>query len=84
MKSKITTFVVMASLLLSYEIALAKKNEPTEQNIPPQEIFDACVNKAIGESCSYTDNKSKTLSGKCVKDTRVVVCIPEPEPTHKE
>ncbi len=80
---KHTSLIITILMLFISSSAFAEKKE-AEQNIPPQEIFDACVNKDIGESCSYTDNLNKTMNGKCVKDSRVVVCIPEPEPTHKE
>ncbi len=64
--------------------AAKSKNEEKEQVIPPQEIYDACLNKEIGDKCSYIDNLKKTVSGQCIKDTRVIVCIPQEEPPKKE
>ncbi|MBS0288347.1 MAG: hypothetical protein JSR17_13705 [Proteobacteria bacterium] len=79
--TKKTLFIFLTTTLFSQYCFADKK--VAEQIEPPQEIFDACVNKSPGDMCSYTDNLNKTMTGKCTKDTRVVVCISEPE-VHKE
>ncbi|MGD9592170.1 MAG: hypothetical protein AB7V32_06585 [Candidatus Berkiella sp.] len=76
--------VILPNIIIIPSVIAQKQKQEQEQQIPPQEIYDACVNKEVDEPCSYIDDKSKTLKGKCVKDSRVIVCIPEPEPEHKE
>lgn len=50
---------------------------------PPQEMYDACKNKNVGETCDYFDEHSHKQNGICTKDARVVLCYPE-EPKKKE
>ncbi len=64
-------------------IAHAEKKE-ADQAIPPQEILDACRDKSPNDPCAYEDDKSRKIKGTCLKDTRAVLCIEDPEPAKKE
>ncbi len=66
--------VLIFTFCLSYNSAYALEKEMTE---PPQEMLDACKDNQIGDACSYTDHLSKKVTGRCTKDSRVVLCYPE-------
>lgn len=46
---------------------------------PPQEAFDACADKAQGDSCEVITPEQETLAGTCRTPPRLdsIVCVPD-------
>lgn len=78
--------ILFIFLFFSSFISLAQEKESKESKEstePPQEMFDACKDKKVGDHCSFTNQFNRTISGICTKDSRIILCFPE-EPKKKE
>ena len=52
---------------------------------PPPEAFEACADKASGDSCEITGRRGEQLQGSCIippEKDETLVCAPEGGPGH--
>lgn len=80
---KLTQFCTNTVLIISIfsSTALTHADEDKRRNNagPPQEAFDACLDKTEGDTCEVITPKDETLVGTCRIHPRITqtLCVPD-------
>ena len=78
--NKPLTKTALLCFLFSAAFSIQASDKPRhEHKGPPQEAFDACSDKAQGDSCEIITPEQETLTGTCRTPPREekIVCVPD-------
>ena len=74
----------VALIVIAYMSHQTASAQPSEREGgrrgPPPEAFEACAEKASGDSCEMTGRKGEQLQGSCIlppEEDETLVCAPE-------
>lgn len=78
LNTPLTNLALLCLVLSASFTAQASDRPQREHKGPPQEAFDACLDKVQGDSCEIVTPEQETLTGTCRTPPResMLVCVP--------